>query len=363
MSTIEEPTTSTYPSPQKPIKAVVLLSGGLDSAIAAKMILDQGIDVYGINFHSPFCLCNSKGTSYECGALFFAQRIGIPIKMVSKGDDFLEVIAKPRYGYGKNINPCIDCRIHILHIAKKYAEEIGAKFLITGEVLGQRPKSQTLKAIQIIEKESGWEGFILHPLSAKLLPPTKVEELGYVDRSKLLQIQGRRRNIQVELGQQYKLIRQYCASGGCLLTDANFAAKLRDYFANTPRMKMDEMKFLKIGRHFRFKGTKIIIGREEQENKFLKSWARSNDVLIEVKNCKGPTTLVESATSQDILEFAAQATLYYADSEDNKVNIAVSDNNARWKDFSITRDDSLDLESYKIHAESKSRMDGAHLDE
>ncbi|MFX0100941.1 MAG: hypothetical protein ACFFCS_15300, partial [Candidatus Hodarchaeota archaeon] len=183
------------------IKAISLLSGGLDSAIATQIMKDQGVEVFGLNFQSPFCTCNPK--SGGCPAINFAQKLEIPINIMMKGNDYLEIVKNPKFGYGKNLNPCIDCRIYILKKAKEYADEIGADFIITGEVLGQRPKSQTLNSLKIIDDESGLKGFIVRPLSAKLLPPTVPEKKGWISRNALFQIQGRRRNLQIEMGKNY----------------------------------------------------------------------------------------------------------------------------------------------------------------
>jgi tRNA-specific 2-thiouridylase len=189
------------------IKAIVLLSGGLDSAVAAKLMQDQGIDLVALNFHSPFCTCASNMKYNGCSATYFASKMNIPIKMLAKGDDYLAIVKHPRFGYGKNMNPCIDCRIYLFKKAWELLPELGAKFIVTGEVLGQRPKSQMRRALDVIDKESGVKGYVLRPLSAKLLPPTIPEQNGWVDRDKLLSIEGRQRNLQVELGKQYKLCR------------------------------------------------------------------------------------------------------------------------------------------------------------
>ena len=334
--------TDCKPENPKKIKAVALVSGGLDSAVAAKLMMEQGIEVHALNFHSPFCTCSNASKDNPCGAIYFANKLDIPIKTISKGNDYLEMIKKPKFGYGKNMNPCIDCRIPILENTQQFMDEIGAEFVITGEVLGQRPKSQTMRAIKIIEAESSLAGKILRPLSAKLLPATPMELEGIVDREKLLKIQGRRRNVQVELGRKFNLIEQYCAGGGCQLTDKNFAAKLRDYFAHTEIPEMKDMKFLKLGRHFRYQGVKMIIGRNEGENECLTIWARPTDILMVIKDVNGPTTLIEvpegdSTISQEHIEIAAQITLRYSDSTEEKASVAVKDPSGKFSDFAITR--------------------------
>lgn len=334
-------------------RAVVLLSGGLDSAIAAKMIKDQGIEVFGLNFHSPFCICNNQSKNNQCGAVFFSKKVDIPMKIVSKGDDYLDIIKNPKFGYGKNLNPCIDCRIHILKKAKEYADEIGAEFLITGDVLGQRPKSQTMRALKTIEKESGLEGLLLRPLSAHLLPETIVEKKNIVNRAKLLNIQGRRRNVQVELGKQYKLIKTYCANGGCRLTDKNFANRLRDYLKHTEKSSMKDMKWLKLGRHFRYedannKGVKIICGKNESENKSISSWAGEKDAILEVKDVMGPSVIIFAPYTQNAMEFAAQVAIRYSDSDSVKNSIKLLINDKVEREFIADRDDNCDIVSYRI---------------
>ncbi|MBI4650490.1 hypothetical protein HY745_04230 [Candidatus Desantisbacteria bacterium] len=208
-------------------KAIALLSGGLDSTIAIKILLDQGIEIEAVNFMSPFCTCDRKdGCRHE--AKHMSQVLNIPLKMFSTGLEYIEVIKYPRFGYGKNLNPCIDCRIFMLNKAKKYMDESGANFLITGEVLGQRPKSQRKDALAIIDRETGLKGLILRPLSAKLLAPTIPEQEGIVDRKQLLAIEGRGRKDQIALAEKHKINDYLCAGGGCLLTDKNFVVKLKD---------------------------------------------------------------------------------------------------------------------------------------
>ncbi len=327
---------------KKDIKAIALISGGLDSAIATKLIIDQGIKVEALNFHSPFCTCSSNSKYNQCGATYFAQKLEIPIKHISKGDEYLEIVRNPKFGYGKNINPCIDCRIHILEKTKEYMKDIGAEFIITGEVLGQRPKSQMLHALKTIEKTAELEGKIIRPLSAQLLSPTEMELEGIIDRTKLLGIQGRRRNIQVQLGKDFKLIEQYCAGGGCRLTDKNFARKLRDYFQYHQNSKMSDMKFLQIGRHFRFMDTKFIVGRDEGENDRLLRWAREDDVILSLKDINGPTILLEHPNNLEILEFAAQIAVRYSGSDEIENLIKVESKNSPYDDFIVKANPNID---------------------
>ncbi|WP_371804671.1 hypothetical protein [Candidatus Lokiarchaeum ossiferum] len=338
--------TKNIPQNAKKIRAVALVSGGLDSAIAVKLIIDQGIDVYAMTFHSPFCTCSSGG----CSAAIFAEKLEIPIKHVSKDDDYLRLVKNPKFTYGKNINPCIDCRIHILERAKEYMNEIGAQFIITGEVLGQRPKSQMIRALKTIENEAGLAGRILRPLSAKLLDPTIMENEGIIDRSLLLDIQGRRRNIQVELGRNFNLIEQYCAGGGCRLTDKNFASRLKDYFNFTENPKMADMKFLRIGRHFRYQNLKFIVGKNENENFKLKTWVTNQDVLIEAKDISSPITLVFNPKKQEDLILPAQITLRYSDTEENSNYMEVFSNNLDFKNFLLEKNPNIEeiIKEYRI---------------
>ncbi|MBW2000225.1 MAG: hypothetical protein JRJ29_19985, partial [Deltaproteobacteria bacterium] len=211
-----------------PVKAVGLLSGGLDSTLAARLMLDQGIQVYAINFTSPFCTCTPKGAGCASVITALRQLGGIPLRRVFLGDEYLEIVRSPKHGHGSGINPCIDCRILKLKKAAAYMKEIGASFIFTGEVLGQRPMSQYRAALHIIDRESGLEGYVLRPLSASHLEPTVPEQKGWVDRKRLLGIKGRSRKIQMTLAAE-KGIKDYpCPGGGCLLTDRNFAHRMRD---------------------------------------------------------------------------------------------------------------------------------------
>ena len=279
---------------RKPLdaKAVGLLSGGLDSILACRMMLEQEIEVVAVNFTSPFCTCTRKGCRHQASKV--AEELSIPIKLLPTGQDYIAMVKHPKHGRGSGMNPCIDCRIFTFSRARAYADEIGASFVFTGEVLGERPMSQHLRALKLIEAESGLQGRLLRPLSALLLEPTKPELEGIVDRSRLKAIRGRSRKPQMEMAEGYCMTDYPCPAGGCLLTDKQFATRLKDAFAHgedTPR----DMEFLKLGRHFRLpSGAKVIVGRNETENELLGRLAQDEDERLEAEDFVGPLTILRS---------------------------------------------------------------------
>ena len=293
----------------KKIKALALLSGGLDSILATKLLLNQGIEVEAINFTSPFCLCGKGG----CGAHKFADELNIPLKTIRVGNEYLKMLRNPKHSYGKNFNPCIDCRIFMFKRAKNYAKEIGASFIFTGEVLGERPMSQHKNAMYLIEQEAGLKGRILRPLSAKLLPETPMETEGLVDRSKLLAITGRSRKPQIKLAKELEIFQYPCPSGGCLLTYKEFAAKVRDLFNHKKRVVESDIALLKIGRHFRFGLNKIVVGRNHKENQSLLRSKKTPDYYFEVPDFAGPITILQGRKTKKSIEAAAGLTAYYSD--------------------------------------------------
>jgi tRNA-specific 2-thiouridylase len=298
------------------VKALALFSGGLDSILAVKLILEQGIDVVAVNFVSPLCLCEKGGGVSEA-----AKQLGVPLKVVDVGDEYLKMVRKPRYGYGKNMNPCIDCRIFIVKKAKKYAKEIGASFLFTGEVLGERPMSQHLKAMKIIEEETGLKGNILRPLSARLLPETDIEKKGLVNRKKLLDIHGRSRKPQIKLAEEFNIKDYPSPAGGCLLTYKEYANKLRDLFKHKKRCSMADVALLKVGRHFRLGGNKIIVGKNEAENRILTAKKTRNDYCFEVPDIGSPITVLQGAKTKKAIRTAAALTAFYSDAKSDKVTV------------------------------------------
>ncbi|MFQ6002661.1 MAG: hypothetical protein ACE5KJ_02840, partial [Candidatus Zixiibacteriota bacterium] len=258
----------------------------------------------------PFCCCD---TAERCYSDSFAQKFNIPLKRIYGGEDYLEVVKNPRHGYGKNMNPCIDCRIFLFKRAKRLMEEVGAEFVFTGEVLGERPMSQRLFAMNLIEKESDLEGKVLRPLSAKLLEPTQVEKKGTVDREKLLSIQGRSRRPQIALAKSYRIEDYPCPAGGCLLTDENFARRLKESFEHGED-SMRNIFLLKIGRHFRLPSkAKVIAGRDQEENQALLSLALSSELKFTVERYKSSYVLLLGEPTLENQTQAARICARYCD--------------------------------------------------
>jgi len=294
------------------MKAIALLSGGLDSTLAAKVVMEQGVELEALNFLTVFCTCTNRGET--CLASQKAvENLGIPLRVFNVSEDYLNVVKLPKHGYGRNMNPCIDCRIFMLKKTKAYMEEMGASFIVTGEVLGQRPMSQRKDAMRLIEKEAGLEGIILRPLSAKVLPTTLPEREGWVDRGKLLNISGRSRKPQIELA-KYFGIRDYpCPAGGCLLTDPGFAKRMKDLMLHNPDFSLNDVHLLKMGRHFRLSHlVKLIVGRNEEENQKIQTFAQSKDILLKVSSFPGPLSLLRGEYVQGDIEKAAAITTYYS---------------------------------------------------
>lgn len=303
-------------------KAVSLLSGGLDSLLATKLIIEQGIEVVALHFTSPFCTCTKGDKGCGLQAVKTARELNIEVMVKVKGLDYLDIVKAPKHGYGKNLNPCIDCRIFMLKEVRKLMAEIDASFVVTGEVLGQRPMSQRRDAIRLIEKESGLEGLIVRPLSAKHFEPTLPEREGILDREKLLDISGRTRRPQYDLAESFHLKEFSCPGGGCLLTDPIFARKLRDLFAHSRGFTMKDVALLKIGRHFRLnEDKKLILGRNEDENKRLQAASLDGCTLLTPIGFKGPQGLLFGVLNDDILRIAGNLMAYYGKMDSFPVSI------------------------------------------
>ncbi len=290
------------------IKAVALFSGGLDSILAIKLIENQGIEVIGINFRTPFFGMEQS----------LIQNNSIQLNIIDITDEYMEILKNPTHGYGKNINPCIDCHTFMFKKAGEFMSKINASFIISGEVLGERPMSQNKASLRLIEKESGYSGLILRPLSALLLEETIPEKTGVVNRSQLLNISGRSRKRQIELASQMGIVNYPSPAGGCKLTEPGFSNRLKDLFTQD-KYSLRDIELLKIGRHFRMdKNTKLVVGRNKSENNQIEQYFHNGDVLLKARNVKGPISLlkINDNLNEELIIQACRITSRYCDKAD-----------------------------------------------
>lgn len=302
-------------------KAIALLSGGLDSILATKLMLEQGIEVLALNFSAKLCMCGCKRKG-DSAAQLAAGMLDVPLKTIDITDDFIEIVKNPSHGYGANINPCIDCKIYMLKHAKEMMNKEGASFLVTGEVLGERPMSQRMDALQMIEKAAGVKGILLRPLTAKNLDPTLPEKEGIVKREKLLDIRGRSRKPQIALAEKFGIKRYPTPAGGCLLTDPGFTNRVKDAMKHG-EFNAENLAMLSVGRHFRLsERAKLVVGRDEQENEILASIAKQNDVIFELTDREGPTSILSGDSDKELIRLAAGITAYHTKFRgENAVNV------------------------------------------
>lgn len=328
-------------------KAIALLSGGLDSILSTRLVLEQGIEVEAINFLTIFCNCTPRGKTCLVSKSA-AAKMGIKLKVFEVSREYLGIVKNPKHGYGRNMNPCLDCRIFMFSRAGQYMRETGASFLITGEVLGERPMSQRREAMRIIEKESGLEGLILRPLSAKLLDPTIPEKEGLVNREKLLAIKGRSRRPQIELAAQLDINDYPCPAGGCLLTDSSFAGRIRDLKNYRPDFTVNDVQFLKIGRHFRLgPETKLVVGRNEEENSRLLNLAKDGNLRFYPTKVKGPTGIGRGVFGRNHILIVSRIIARYSDGNlDEELEIAynqIPENNIEYVVASPMEEEELSI--------------------
>jgi tRNA U34 2-thiouridine synthase MnmA/TrmU len=329
-------------------KIVALLSGGLDSRLAIKMMQKQGFEVEAVAIKTPFCDFDcGRGCGFEIRET--ADNLGVNLKTVYLGDEYIEMLKHPKHGFGSGMNPCIDCRAMMFEAGKKHMEEIGAEFIISGEVLGQRPMSQHGPSLRTIEKESGLEGKIVRPLSAALLPPTEPELKGLIKREDLGKIRGRSRKDQLRMAQEFGIENPPNAGGGCLLTDPKFAIRAKDLFNHVQTPTTNDIDLLKIGRHFRFdQKTKFIVGRNQDENEMLKALALDDDVLLETKDHVGPVSLIRGEISQNLLELVASITLRYSDAPKDIPSFVISQKKDVKSEISVMPVDESSYLQYRI---------------
>lgn len=334
------------------MKAIALMSGGLDSTLAAKIVKDLGIELVALNTRSPFCLCNRKkedgSCHYEAGKV--SKDFGIKLISVNTSAEFLGIVEKPKFGYGSHMNPCLDCRALLFKKAKEAMRAEGASFVITGEVLGQRPMSQRLAAMRLIEKEAGLEGLVVRPLSAKVLEPTIPEKMGWIEREKLLAISGRGRKEQIALAEELGIYDYPCPSGGCLLTDPGFSKRLKDLM-QYGKFCLSDIQLLKIGRHFRLKpDTKLVVGRDESENRRLEALKEERDFLFQPEDLAGPSAILRgNIEGSSILESASRIVAKYCDGADEQTRILCQRNSLQEYKFIVSPNTEEELSAWRIN--------------
>lgn len=298
------------------MKAIALFSGGLDSTLALKLLIDQGIEVLAVNINTGF---GSTKDRYE-HMLNLCNQVGAELKIIDIESEFLQdVLFDPKHGYGKNFNPCIDCHAKMFAVAKRVMEAEGASFLISGEVLGQRPMSQNKEAMQTVLNESNCDGLLLRPLSAKALAPTIAEINGWVDREKLEGIVGRSRDRQLELVEEIGLKDFESPGGGCLLTDENFAKKMFDFIKHDT-FEVRDIPVMKYGRHLRLPdGAKLVVGRNKDENVHLQNIVNEKYYHIKTLGLPGPHSLLSKSATEADKELAAKIILTYCKTKEDTV--------------------------------------------
>ena len=327
---------------KKGVSALGLLSGGLDSMLAVRLLLEQGIRVECVNFYTGFCIQSHTGAmrNPEPGAkpprhdaLHGAQLLGIKLHIIDISEEYVQIVTNPKHGYGSNLNPCLDCKIFMVSKAWAMKEQLGFDFIFTGEVLGQRPMSQRRENLPHIERQAGVEGWLLRPLCATRLKPTEPEQRGWVDRRQLKGFSGRSRKPQMALAAQFGL-RDYPspAGGCCFLTDENYSRKLQDLwnFRGERAYTMEDIVLLKAGRHLRPTAHyKVIVGRDEAENLFLSGF-RAGRWALHSLGIPGPLMLVEGQPSEEDLTVACRLTARYSQGRHHaQVQVAIEHNGTR----------------------------------
>ncbi|MFC2008836.1 tRNA 4-thiouridine(8) synthase ThiI [Chloroflexota bacterium] len=295
---------------QKPgwtTKAIGLLSGGLDSLLAIRLLQEQGIEVVGLNISLPFVGSRSER------AVPAAESLGIRLVTHKVGSDYIEMLRNPRHGYGKGFNPCVDCRIYMLNVARELMASEGASFVVTGDVVKQRPKSQIPEALSIEERKSGLAGLVVRPLSAGLLEPTQPELDGTIDRSRLLSLKGRTRTEQLEMARQQGLTEFGAPAGGCPLTNREFGSKARSMFGALRDITVEDMALLRQGRHYYTAGAHVVSGRNETENDTLVEMRGPDDIVLWALGVGSPFTLLRGGRTLDSLMTAARLTAAFSD--------------------------------------------------
>ena len=328
-------------------KALALISGGLDSLLAAKVMQEQGIHVEGVNFFTGFCVeghthairKKDKAKPKRNNALWVAEQLGIKLHIVDIVDEYKDVVFNPKHGYGAHMNPCLDCKIFMVHKAAEWIEEHDFDFVITGEVIGQRPMSQRKDTMPVVQRDSGIGDRLVRPLCAKNLPETLPEREGWVDREKLYDFSGRSRKPQMALAAEFGFEDYAQPAGGCcFLTDEQYSVKLADLWQARGKREyeLDDIMLLKVGRHIRpAPHFKLIVAREEGEGKFLQGY-RKQYPNLKTTSHGGPLTLIDGEVDERELELAARIVARYSQGKQaERVDLEYTDSEGRVREMSV----------------------------
>ncbi len=301
----------------KSAKALALYSGGLDSTLAILQMMKHGVEVEAVTFMTHFG-CDATDSS-SCGSDPFpaAEQFGFRVRLSHLGQRFVNIVKNPKYGHGKNMNPCLDCRLTMLDEVKGIMDMAGADFVITGEVLGQRPMSQRRFGLDLVARECGLDGRLVRPLSGKLLPPTVPEKEGLIQREWLLDIEGRSRKRQMALADEFGLKTYPSPASGCLLTDRRYSDRLRDLLKYKPETDFNDLNLLRVGRHFRLgPETKLVVGRDQTENEIIEALMQKSDYRLEAPDFGSPVGLLRGIADETTLQTAAAVVARYSDGKD-----------------------------------------------
>ncbi len=344
----------------EPRKAVALISGGLDSLLAARVVMEQGVHVEGINFYTGFCVeghthairRKDRARPKRNNALWVAEQLGIKLHIVDIIEEYKQVVINPKHGYGANLNPCLDCKIFMVNKAREWIDANGFDFIITGEVIGQRPMSQRRDTMPVIARDSGAGDRLVRPLCARNLPPTLPEQEGWLERERLYDFNGRSRKPQMALARRFGFEDYAQPAGGCcFLTDRQYSVKLADLWETRGKREyeIDDIMLLKVGRHLRPRPHfKLIIGREEGENRFMEGYRKRFVHLIPLSHT-GPLVLLDGEADGDDLELAARLTARFShgrDAEQVTVEVTGRDGSARTLDVAPLPADEIPAEWY-----------------
>jgi tRNA-uridine 2-sulfurtransferase len=345
------------PHASRPVKAVALYSGGLDSTLAILAVMKQGIEVKAVTFLNHFGCDITDKSSCSKNPFAAAQQFGFEVKLCHLSDKFINIVKNPKFGHGKNMNPCMDCRILMLREAKEFMDIVNADFIITGEVIGQRPMSQRRDALDIIDRETGLRGHILRPLSAKLLKPTIPEQTGLVNRELLYGFGGRTRKPQMALAAEFGLTDYPLPASGCLLTEPNYSYRLSESLAYDRDPSLDDLNLLRVGRHFRLSDTcKVIVGRNEEENNAILMILGEKGTFLKAEDHAGPIAVIRGEANDELVRIAASLCARYSDGKHlSELHVKIwSGDNA--SNLAVRPAGQTIIDLYKIERKDKSKV-------